>query len=37
MMVRDKMTGRWYDPHIEFEKLMNEGWVAKIMKRLKFI
>ena len=35
MMVQCKVTGRWYDPYVEFEKLMSQDWVVAIMQRLK--
>lgn len=35
MLIQDKKTGRWYDPVVEFEKLMKDPKVIAVMKRLK--
>jgi hypothetical protein len=35
MMVQCKKTGRWYDPLVEFRKLMESKEVVAVMKRLK--
>jgi hypothetical protein len=35
MMVQDRVTKRWYDPEVEFEKLLNDPKTKKIMVRLK--
>ena len=34
-LVQCKETGIWYDPYVEFEKLMAQEEVVAIMKRLK--
>lgn len=34
-MVRCIKTGVWYDPHVEFLKLLESKEVVAIMKRLK--
>lgn len=34
MMVQCKKTGRWYDPLVEFRKLMRDPEVVAVMKRL---
>lgn len=35
MMVQCKITGRWYDPVIEFNKLLQDPKIVAIMQRLK--
>lgn len=35
MMVQCKKTGRWYDPVVEFAKIMQASQTIAIMKRLK--
>lgn len=35
MMVQCKKTGRWYDPQVEFRKLMQCPEVIAVMMRLK--
>jgi len=35
MMVQDIETGVWYDPQVEFDKLINSQAVKEIMIRLK--
>jgi hypothetical protein len=35
MTVQCRVTGRWYDPQVEFNKIMTQQWVIDIMKRLK--
>ena len=35
MMVQDKKTGQWYDPEVEFQKLLRQQWFSDVMKRLK--
>ena len=35
MMVQCKKTGRWYDPMVEFRKLMQQPEVIAMLKRLK--
>jgi hypothetical protein len=34
-MVQCRKTGRWYNPHQEFERLMLQSWFVAIMQRLK--
>jgi hypothetical protein len=36
MLVQDIKTGVWYNPQVEFDKLMNDSKTVAIMKRLKF-
>ena len=35
MMVQCKVTGRWYDPKVEFYKIMNSPEVVAMMIRMK--
>jgi hypothetical protein len=34
-LVQDRKTGKWYDPVVEFEKVLNSEWFKKIMQNLK--
>ena len=34
MMVQCKKTGRWYDPDVEWKKILKEKWFVDVMKRL---
>lgn len=36
MIVQCKITGRFYDPMVEFEKIMTSKEVVAILKRLKY-
>lgn len=35
MLVQCKKTGRWYDPQVEWLKVMNSPEVRAVMQRLK--
>jgi hypothetical protein len=35
MLVQDKVTGEWYDPQKEFEKIMQDPEIVAVMERLK--
>lgn len=35
MMVQCKKTGRWYDPLVEFRKVMSSPEVIAMLKRMK--
>ena len=34
--VRCRVTGKEYDPEVEFEKFMKEPWIIELLKRLKY-
>jgi hypothetical protein len=35
MLVQDKVTGEWYDPQEEFDKIMQDPEIVAVMERLK--
>jgi hypothetical protein len=35
MLVQCRKTGKWYDPAVEFYKIMQQPEVIAVMKRLK--
>ena len=37
MKIKDKKTGKMYDPDKEFQKLFKLSWFIKMMKRMKFM
>ena len=34
-LVQDRKTGQWYNPAVEFDKLLNSPTVKEVMVRLK--
>ena len=34
MLIKDLKTGKWYDPEVEFQKMLRQQWFIDVMKRL---
>ena len=37
MWVQDRKTGKWYDPVVEFARILKDAKTVAIMKRLKYV